>query len=149
MVVSATLFLRLFAESVGFFLRLHPLAATVAPANASNKNVTWSSSNTAVATVDNNGKVRPKAVGTTIITVKTVNGGFTATCKIQVMSSVSGHDFVDLGLPSGMLWATTNVGASKPEDNGNYYGWGMTDMPGIFHSKERSNLLSRIGIDHP
>jgi hypothetical protein len=35
-------------------------------------------------------------------------------------------DYVDLGLPSGLLWATCNVGASAPEDYGNYYAWGET-----------------------
>ena len=34
------------------------------------------------------------------------------------------HDYVDLGLPSGLLWATCNVGASKPEEYGDYYAWG-------------------------
>ena len=34
------------------------------------------------------------------------------------------HEYVDLGLPSGTLWATCNVGASKPEEYGNYYAWG-------------------------
>ena len=37
------------------------------------------------------------------------------------------HEFVDLGLPSGTLWATMNVGASKPEDYGSYYAWGETE----------------------
>lgn len=36
------------------------------------------------------------------------------------------HDYVDLGLPSGTLWATCNVGAMKPEDVGGYYAWGET-----------------------
>ena len=36
------------------------------------------------------------------------------------------HDYVNLGLPSGTLWATCNVGASSPEDYGNYYAWGET-----------------------
>ena len=40
--------------------------------------------------------------------------------------SYNGHDYVDLGLPSGTLWATCNVGASRPEDYGNYYAWGET-----------------------
>lgn len=40
--------------------------------------------------------------------------------------SYNGHEYVDLGLPSGTLWATCNVGASKPEDYGNYYAWGET-----------------------
>ena len=35
-----------------------------------------------------------------------------------------GHSYVDLGLPSGTLWATCNVGAATPQDYGNYYAWG-------------------------
>lgn len=36
----------------------------------------------------------------------------------------SNHEYVDLGLPSGILWATCNVGADSPEDYGNYFAWG-------------------------
>lgn len=36
------------------------------------------------------------------------------------------HDYVDLGLSSGTLWATCNVGATSPEEYGNYYAWGET-----------------------
>lgn len=36
------------------------------------------------------------------------------------------HEWVDLGLPSGTLWATCNVGATIPEDYGNYFAWGET-----------------------
>ena len=36
----------------------------------------------------------------------------------------NGHGYVDLGLPSGLKWATCNVGASSPEDYGDYYAWG-------------------------
>ena len=36
------------------------------------------------------------------------------------------HEWVDLGLPSGTLWATCNVGASKPEEYGDYFAWGET-----------------------
>ena len=41
-------------------------------------------------------------------------------------NSLNGHSFVDLGLPSGLLWATCNVGASTPEQIGDYYAWGET-----------------------
>ncbi len=37
------------------------------------------------------------------------------------------HEYVDLGLPSGTLWATCNVGANRPEDYGNYFAWGETE----------------------
>lgn len=59
------------------------LYATVNPANATVKTVTWSSSNTSVATVDANGKVTAKSKGTATITA-TSNNGKTATCKITV-----------------------------------------------------------------
>lgn len=36
------------------------------------------------------------------------------------------HEYVDLGLPSGTLWATCNLGASSPEENGDYFAWGET-----------------------
>ncbi len=41
-------------------------------------------------------------------------------------SNPTAVEWVDLGLPSGMLWASQNVGASRPEDYGNYYAWGET-----------------------
>ena len=39
---------------------------------------------------------------------------------------IDGHEWVDLGLPSGTLWATCNVGANSPYENGNHYAWGET-----------------------
>lgn len=38
----------------------------------------------------------------------------------------NGHDYIDLGLPSGTMWATCNVGADTPEDHGDYFAWGET-----------------------
>ena len=61
------------------------LKATVYPSNAANKKCTWSSSNTRVATVDGNGKVTAKQVGTATITVKTANGK-TASCNVTVQA---------------------------------------------------------------
>ena len=44
--------------------------------------------------------------------------------------NVSEHKYVDLGLPSGTLWATCNVGANSPEDYGKYYAWGEVSVYG-------------------
>lgn len=47
--------------------------------------------------------------------------------------TTNGHEWVDLGLPSGTLWATWNVGASKPEDFGNYYALGETETKKVYN----------------
>lgn len=60
------------------------LVATVGPADLANKNVNWTSSNTAVATVDANGKVTAKAAGSSTITATTQTDGKTATCAVVV-----------------------------------------------------------------
>ena len=44
--------------------------------------------------------------------------------QVQKSDSINGYQFVDLGLPSGTLWAACNVGATKPEGTGGYYAWG-------------------------
>ena len=59
------------------------LTATITPSNATNQNVTWESSDTKVATVDN-GLVTAVAEGTATITVTTADGGHTATCTVTV-----------------------------------------------------------------
>ena len=64
------------------------LKATIAPSTATNKNVTWTSSNTSVATVSN-GTVKGIKPGTATITVKTQDGSKTATCKVTVCGWVS------------------------------------------------------------
>ncbi len=78
------------------------LTATIAPANATNKNVTWSSSNEAVATVDN-GLVTAVSAGNSTITVTTADGSKIATCEVTVNA---GPDFVvDMGVKDANMFA--------------------------------------------
>ena len=64
------------------------LKATVSPADAPDKTVTWKSSNTKVATVSASGKVNAVGVGTAVITVTTKAGNKTASCTVTVLSPV-------------------------------------------------------------
>lgn len=66
------------------------LKATVNPSNATDKSVTWKSSNSSVATVDASGKVTAIKAGTAIITVTSADGGFTASCTVSVTAKNSG-----------------------------------------------------------
>lgn len=45
----------------------------------------------------------------------------------EFYDKTNGHEYVDLGLPSGTLWATCNIGADTPEEYGDYFAWGETE----------------------
>ena len=90
------------------------LVKTVSPSSA-NQSVTWTSSNTSVATVSSTGNVIGKKAGTATVTVKTSNGK-TAKCTVTVKSAPSSikisHPTVKLGQgESFMVWETTNSGS--------------------------------------
>lgn len=57
--------------------------------------------------------------------------GQTIECDVSELDSITfekDHEWVDLGLPSGTLWATCNVGANSPEEYGDYFAWGETKV---------------------
>lgn len=65
------------------------LTPTFNPSNATNKIVTWSSSDETIATIDNGGKITPKKLGSTIITVESQDGSRKATCTVTVIEASS------------------------------------------------------------
>ena len=81
--------------------RTETLTATIQPADATNKAVTWTSDNTGVATV-NNGVVTGVSVGSATITAKTADGGFTATCTVTVEEAPIVH-------PTGVSISKTSI----------------------------------------
>ena len=60
---------------------------------------------------------------------------------------VNGHTFINLGLPSGIYWATCNVGAEKETDYGNYYAWGETETKSSY-SSSNSTWYGRYHSDN-
>ena len=56
-----------------------------------------------------------------VVSVKTLG-----TKPVDYSKTIDGHKFVDLGLPSGLLWAETNIGAALAADDGDYFAWGET-----------------------
>ena len=67
------------------------LTRTIAPSNASNQSVTWTSDNTAVATVNSNGVVSAVSTGTAIITATSADGGFTSKATVSVNAGVTSY----------------------------------------------------------
>lgn len=74
------------------------LSATVSPSDAANIDVRWSSSDTSVATVDSSGRVKALSAGTVIITAKTVDGGFEASCSLTVSPPAGSVTQIEIGL---------------------------------------------------
>ena len=92
------------------------LVATVSPSNATNKSVTWTSSNTAIATVSSAGVVTGVAAGSATITVKTVDGNKTATCTVTVTTSSGGEETFSItytDLPTSYQTGSTVYTASS------------------------------------
>lgn len=50
----------------------------------------------------------------------------TTSTKLSVSGNLNGHDYVDLGLPSGRRWATCNIGSKSPAGYGDYFAWAET-----------------------
>ena len=112
------------------------LVATVKPDDATDKTVTWKSSNTAVAIVDNTGMVKAVSVG--VATITATAGEISASCPVTVQKTPEGA--VDLGVimtrEDGsryrLFWAKCNIGATEPWGLGSYYAWGETETKSDF-----------------
>ena len=90
------------------------LSATITPSNATNKGVTWSSDNASVAAVNASGLITAKGEGTATVTVRTDDGGYTATCKITVVP-VTAPEKVEISVSADSLKykETTKVNVSE------------------------------------
>ena len=101
---------------------------SILPYNANDKTYTWSSSDNAIATVDNTGKISAKTNGNAVIRATANDGSeISASCAVSVRNPCP-SGAVDLGL--GVYWATCNLSesgfVSSPEAYGDYYAWGET-----------------------
>jgi uncharacterized protein YjdB len=111
------------------------LTANVAPTNATNKDVTWSSNNTSVATISN-GVVTAKSAGTAVITVTTSDGAKTATSKITVSDSGS-SDTTSLSEGFDKV-----VGTSNSITSGIPTGWTFSAGLGVYTSSGNYGISS-------
>ena len=104
------------------------LIATIIPDDATDQVVIWSSSDSLIASIDNNGNV--KAIKTGKATIQAKVGDIVASCFV----SVRPKDSVDLGL--SVFWAKSNLCSNgfetAPEKYGDYYSWGETEPKEVY-----------------
>lgn len=68
------------------------------------------------------------------------------TTESETDNNMNNHEYVDLGLPSGLKWATCNIGADSPEKSGYFYAWGETN-PKVDFTEENSVMLGQAMQD--
>lgn len=115
----------------------YKISVTVLPENATDKTVSWTSSDPGIATITQEGIITGIGSGWVDITAKA--GEIEAVCKVFAIGEPAppvedphdgeenGHYWVDLGLPSGTMWATMNLGASSSTEIGDLFAWGETE----------------------
>ena len=104
------------------------LTATVSPADADDTSYEWASSDESVVIVSSRGTVEAVGEGTATITCTALDGfGAVGVCEVTVGNAAPTpkYEYVDLGL--SVKWATMNVGATTPEEFGDYFAWGETE----------------------
>ena len=99
------------------------LTATVSPINAANKSVNWTSSNTNAATVNSSGIVTGVGEGNTTITATTVDGGYTASCAVQVNAQMIKVKITDplTRADTGVTSGTYTSWSNKVKESGAIY----------------------------
>ncbi len=122
------------------------ITATVLPEDATNKNVTWNSSNTSIATItatDNKCVVTPVNTGYSTITVTTEDGEFTASCNVNVtkitgvivnkesitiakddVEHIVGNTMPVTAVPKPITWSSSDTSIATVDENGNVTGIG-------------------------
>lgn len=65
--------------------------------------------------------------------------------QLSYAQTHNGHEYVDLGLPQGNLWATCNIGASYPGEYGNYYAWGETNIKASYDWSNYFDCIDSYG----
>jgi len=102
------------------------ILATVLPEDAFCQNLGYSSTDPSVVTFLNSSDIRALKPGRATLLVTSDDGHIAARCEVTVTETFAIPDAVNLGLPSGVAWASFNLGAAHPAVAGAFFAWGET-----------------------
>ena len=122
----------------------YQLQATVYPENATNKKVTWSSSNEKVARVNENGFVSAVAGGTCVITATTVSGGYTAKCTFNVLQEPTGIE-LDYNVRNMYIGQVATISAYVLPETATSRGVTWTSSNSSIVTVNSSGMVTAIG----
>lgn len=102
------------------------LSVTVSPENATIRDFRWIVNGDSVVSVSSSGEVTALNAGKVSVYAESFDGLYTALCYVIVLdyTAPAVPEAIDLGLSSGLKWASFNLGASAPEEYGDYFAWG-------------------------
>ena len=125
------------------------LFATVLPDTASDKNVTWKSSNPTIVTVSSNGVVTGKSAGSATITVTTSDGNWKATCSVIVSSSALFSNYLTFTSEGTTSITLENVGGNSPKlyYSFNKKDWNQWDYSSLSFTKDKPLYLCGDNLD--
>lgn len=152
--ISSDLLVRVVLSEINIYQdSTFQLKVDVQLTNATDKTVTYTSDNEDVATVSSTGMITAGNIGTANIKVATNDGNFSANILVHVLGNYTritrsltdegrAAQAVDLGLPSGTLWADRNIGASSESELGQWFYWGDVLQPedNIFTEEQYKTL---------
>lgn len=138
------------------------ITATIYPENATNRNISWSSSDESIVTVDKDGYVTGVSEGEATITVTTEDGGKTAKCHISVVGKTL-PDYIDeYGINHGqgikigeIIWAPVNCGYKAPDGKnkgypfGKLYQYGRKDGHGYLDNTYEDESIPNVTRENP
>lgn len=122
------------------------LSVDFTPKDALDKRITWRISADSLAFINKDGSVTALLPGSAVITAFADAEGYTSEANLSISQFVA-PEKVDLGLPSGKLWADRNIGAIKIDDYGLFFLWGETNPNDPYGAPRYSSINKKAFVD--
>ena len=128
----------------------YKLFAEIFPTTATNRTISWSSSNPSVASVDSSGTVRAIASGSVVITAKSADGGKTSTATVEVSGGASGIEAKSIAFKSSSyslgLNSTTSLSVTYNPSNTTYKALSYTSSNPNVATVDTNGLVTGVGV---